>query len=531
MNLMVLRHGSDCVILDAGMMFPGADHHGIDVIIPDLSFLENCGTIHGLVLTHAHEDHVGCVPWLVDRHPVAVHGSPYTLALVGQRLKERGIDADLHTFDPGGDRFKVGPFEVETLPVAHSIPQTSMLAVRTPVGMVVHTADFKLDPDPLDGVGVNFQRLKELGDEGVLVLLSDSTNADRPGFTPGERTVGPGLRKAIAGARGRVLVTTFASNVHRIRQIAEAARYHQRQVALIGASMQNQAEIAERLGLLNFPAGHRISTDRVMNQRADRVLVIATGSQGEPMSALARMALDRHRDIKLQEGDRVIHSARIIPGNEKSINRMINHLMRRGAEVVTAADAHVHVSGHPSSEELLLLLNLLRPRHLLPVHGEFRQLTSHARLAADAGMAPDNIVIADSGDVIVVSENEFAVRDHVHVGHVFIDATLEQVEHSVLRDRRRIAGDGVVVPVVPVDRDSGTLGTPELIACGFVTDDDERGLLEDARRIVVESLEDATAEERGDDGVLKTRVQTELKRYLKKRVSRRPLIIPVIVES
>jgi len=532
MNLMVFRHGDDCMVIDAGMMFPGAEHLGVDVIIPELGFLDVCGTIHGVVLTHGHEDHIGALPWLLARHEVPIWCTPYTRGLVRARLAEHDLlgERTLLRLPELGGEVRVGPFTVETVPVAHSIPQAVMLAVHTPVGTVVHTADFKLDPDPLDGVATDLRKLARLGEAGVLALLSDSTNAELPGFTPGERSCGPALDSLIATATGRVFVTTFSSNIHRMQQIADIAAARGRRVALVGSSIQRQTEVADRLGLLRIAPRARVGAEAMMNLPPDQVVAIVTGSQGEPMSAMARIAVDRHRDVSIEEGDLVIHSARVIPGNLKSINRMVNHLMRRGARVVTAADARVHVSGHPSREELRLMLQLLRPKYLIPVHGEYRQLWAHADLARATGMARDRIVLADSGDVIALGADECRVVDRVQVRHVFIDAALDQVGFEILRDRRKIAGDGIVVPVVAVDESGVIGGSPEIVTRGFVPNGQDEGVLDDARRLIVELMAESSPEERGDEGVLKARIQTELKRFLRRRTQRRPLIIPVIVE-
>jgi ribonuclease J len=533
MNLMLYRHGEDCIVVDAGMMFPGAEHLGVDVVIPNLSYLDRCGTIHGVVLTHGHEDHTGALPYLLARREVPVYAAPFTLGLVRGRLSEhdmvvRGLLRHLPT---DGTPLQLGPFIVETLPVTHSIPQAVMLVLRTPVGTVVHTADFKLDPTPPDGVGTDLAMLGRLGSEGVLALLSDSTNADRPGFTPGERSVVPVLDALLASARARVFVTSFASNVQRMQQVTELAGRHGRKVALVGASMLAHAEVAERLGLLRFPAGLRVDPETAMNLPRERALILVTGSQGEPMSALARIAVDEHREARVEEGDLLIHSARTIPGNEKSIGRMINHLLRRGAQVVTQADAPVHVSGHPAREELKLLLRLLRPKFLIPIHGEFRQLQEHARVGREAGLTRDSVILADSGDRIVLTESECFVADRVPVGQVFIDDALEEVDLSVLRDRRRIAGDGIVVTVVAVNRETGGAdGTPEIVSRGFLPEDGEEAVLEEARRVVSQALAAATPEERADEGLLKARIATDLKRFLRRRTQRRPLIVPVLVE-
>jgi ribonuclease J len=533
MNLMVYRWGEDCIVVDAGVMFPGEEHLGINVVIPDLSYLETCGTIHGVVLTHGHEDHVGALPYLLSRHDAPVYASPYTLGLVRHRLAEHEDlgGAALRRLD---DRpVTLGPFEVEALPVAHSIPQSRMLLVRTPLGNVLHATDFKFDPDPVDGVGTDRERLARFGREGVLVVLSDSTNADRPGTTPGERTVAAAIEPLVASATGRVFVTTFASHVHRIQLLGQVAARHGRKLALVGASLERHAGVAEGLGLLPLSPGSHIPADELADMAPERVLIVASGSQGEPMSALARIAVGKHRQAEIATGDLVIHSGRVIPGNEKSIARMINHLLRRGAEVVTAADAPVHVSGHAAADELRELLRLVRPRFLVPIHGEYRQLAAHARLAADIGIDPSHIQLADSGDVVAVSPESISIVDRVHVGQVFIDATLDEVDLSVLRDRRRLAGDGIVVPVVAVHRESGAVnGYPEIMTRGFVPigEDGDRHLMAEARRVVAETLADATPEERTDEGLLRVRIQSELRRFLRRRTNRRPLVIPVILE-
>jgi ribonuclease J len=533
MNLTVYRWGDDCLVIDAGVMFPGEEHLGINVVIPDLSFLEDCGTLHGVVLTHGHEDHVGALPYLLSRHDVPVYASPYTLGLVRHRLAEhedlgRG---DLHAL--GDKPVTLGPFTVEALPVAHSIPQSRMLLVRTPIGNVLHATDFKLDPDPVDGVGTDLDRLAQLGREGVLLALSDSTNADRPGRTPGERNVAAAIEPLVARATGRVFVTTFASHVHRIQLLGQLAARHGRKLALVGASLERHAGVAEGLGLLTLSSGSHVSADELGGMPPERALIVASGSQGEPMSALARIAVGKHRQAEIGAGDLVIHSARVIPGNEKSIARMINHLLRRGAEVITAADAPVHVSGHAAADELQELLRLVRPRFLIPIHGEYRQLAAHAQLAVNTGLECSRIQLADSGDVVAVSPESISIVDRVHVGQVFIDATLDEVDLSILRDRRRLAGDGIVVPVVAVHRESGAVnGYPEIMTRGFVpiSEDGDEHLMAEARRVVAESLADATPEERSDEGLLRVRIQSELRRFLRRRTNRRPLVIPVILE-
>ncbi len=531
MNLMVYRLGEDCLVVDAGMMFPGAEHLGVEVVVPNMDFLDGCGTIHGAVLTHGHEDHIGAVPFLLARHDVPVYGTPFTLGLVRARLAEQIPIRRPALYQLPSQPLRLGPFTIEALPVAHSIPQSVLLVIRTPVGTVVHTADFKLDPTPLDGVGLDLARVARLGEEGVLALLSDSTNADRPGFTPSERDVAPAFDSLIARARRRVFVTTFASHIHRIQQVLDLAARHGRRAAFVGTSMRSHVELAQRLGLLRMPAGLRVDPQEAMDLPAERVVVFVAGSQGEPASALSRIAVGKHREVALEEGDLVIHSARTIPGNEKSVGRMLNHVLKRGAEVVTEQDVHVHVSGHPSREELKVLLRLLRPRFLIPIHGEYRQLRAHALAGRELGLEEEQVLVAESGDLVTVSGESCAKADRVPVGQVFMDAALDPVDVEVLRDRRQVAGDGLVVTVVSVDRDTGLVGgAPEIVARGFVPETGQEGILEEARRELAAALAEASPEERSDEGLLKSRVHDTLKRFLRRRTQRRPLIVPVVVQ-
>jgi ribonuclease J len=532
MNLMVYRYGAACVVVDAGMMFPGAEHLGVDVVIPNLSFLDVCGDLRGVILTHGHEDHIGALPYLLARHEVPVFGTPYTLGLVRDRLSEHdpALARLLHPLPVGGPPLHLGPFQVSALPVTHSIPHSVLLVLRTPVGTVVHTGDYKLDPAPPDGWATDLAPLAALGAEGVLAVFGDSTNADRPGLTPGEASVRPAFDALVAAAPRRVLVTIFSSNVHRMQLLCDIAQRHGRRVCFVGSSMIAHAAVAERLGLLTVPAGLRVDPDTAMNLPPERTLLLVTGSQGEPNSALARIAVGKHREVQVEEGDRVIHAARAIPGSEKAIGRMVNHLMRRGAEVVDETQAPVHVSGHAAADELRLVLHLLRPRFLVPVHGEFRQLAAHARLARESGADGVHPVLADTGDVVALSPGECRVVDRVPVGQVFLDATSEEVDFQLLRERKQIAGDGLVVPVVAVSpAGMDAPGRIEIVSRGFLLEDGN-GLFHEAKQVLADSIATATAEERGDEGLLKARLQTDLKRFLRRRTQRRPLIIPVILE-
>jgi ribonuclease J len=535
MNMMLYRYGSDCVVVDSGIMFPGEEHLGVDVVIPDLSFLDDCGKLHAAILTHGHEDHIGALPHLLSRHSLPVITSGYSRGLIRRRLEdyETSGHCRFESLPSNGRSLEIGPFRIETIPAAHSIPQSNMLVLHTPVGTVLHTADFKLDPNPPDGAGTDLGRLSELGREGVLLLLSDSTNAELPGFTPSERVVTEALDRLLANSGKRFFVTCFSSNIQRIQQLALLAARHDRRLALVGSSLRAHVEVAERLGLIRFAPSSRVAADDAMALPRDRLLVIATGSQGEPMSALARIAVDKHRDVAVEPGDTVIHSARVIPGNEKSINRMINHLLRRGAEVVTSADASVHVSGHGSQDELRQLLQLVRPRYLMPIHGEYRQLLAHARLGTEVGLESSAIRLAESGDVIAVNENVISIEDRVHVGRVFIDAAFDEIDRSILRDRRKSAGDGIVVAVIAVNREGKAVnGFPEIVTRGFVPDsDNDAAVMNEAKQLVISSLAETTPEERADEAMLRARVHTGLKRFFRRRTQRQPLIIPVIVEQ
>lgn len=534
MNMMIYRWGDDSIIVDAGMMFPGSEHPGVNVIVPDLSALEGCPRVHGLILTHGHDDHVGAVPWLLASRDLPVYATPHTLALVRRRLEEHPqIDTPRLLPLVQGDTLSLGPFQIEAIVAGHSIPQSRMLLIRTPLGNVVHTADFKLDPHPPDGAQTDLGRLAEIGREGVLALCSDSTNADQPGFTAGELTVTRGIDSVLASSERRVLVTIFASHISRLEQLGQLARKHGRRLALVGSSLQAHAEIAERLGLLHLPAQLRLSGEAVMALPPRHALIVASGSQAESSSSMTRIAAGQHREIQLAEGDRVIHSARVIPGSARAIGRMINGFLRRGVEVITAADAPVHVSGHPSQEELRVLIQLLRPRYLLPIHGEYRQLHSHARLAVQGGLAKDAVCIAETGDVVALDARSISVVDRISARPVFIGSDLASIDPALLRERRRFAGDGVVIAVVALDAAHQLReGYPRLLTRGVAgADDGPDGVLESVGAALDAALRRGTPSERGDSGWIESTVQTELRRQFRRGGQGEPLILPVVVEA
>ena len=534
MNMMALRYGDAVIVVDAGLMFPEESYHGVDFVVPDMTYLlEDPGLVQGIFLSHGHDDHIGALPNLCQKVRAPVYGTRLTLGFARSRLEEYGIDlrdGGLRTVR-AGDVVQAGPFAVEFIQVTHSIPDAVAMAIRTPVGTIVHTADFKMDQTPVDGRLFDFRRFSQLGEEGVVALLSDSTNASRPGFTPSEREVGRALEPLVKGARGRVIVTSFASNIHRIQQVVDVARSLGRKVAFLGRSINGNIRVSQDLGYLHVPPGATIEARDIEKHPRDEVVVVATGSQGEPMSALARIALDDHADVGVGPGDLVIISARRIPGNERPITRMVNHLCRRGADVLLDDTPHVHVSGHASREELKVMLALTRPKHFLPVHGDFQHLAEHARLAREMGYASERVLLAETGNVIEVGRESAAIVGKAPVGTVYIDGTLEEVDEIIIRDRQHIAEDGIVMPIVMIDKHTGEVeGQPEIVSRGFVGVQDREALLSEAARVVMESIQTSSVEERADGGFIKLKINADLKRFVRKKTQKRPLIIPVVLE-
>src|SRR5215813_588847 len=489
MNMLALSWDQTTIVVDAGVMFPDPELLGVDRIIPDMTYLQQKRPISALLLTHGHEDHIGAVPHVVPYLDGAVYATPLTLALVEPKLEEHGLSGayPLVPVKPR-DRITIGPFEVEFIRVTHSIPDCVALAIHTPVGVVVHTGDFKIDQTPIDGAHFDVHRFAELGSAGVLALFADSTNIDRRGFTGSEREVTEAFEEIFTSATGKLIVAAFASSIYRMQILVDLAAQFDRKVAFVGRGMIQNSEIAQRLGHLRLPAGLQIRDSEVSSYPSQDVLCLATGSQGEPMSALSRIAIDDHRHVKAGPDDTVVLSARSIPGNEKAIGRVINHLARRGAEVVHEGIKHVHVSGHGSEEELKLMLSLVRPRFFVPVHGEYRQLSQHLRVAKRvfAGRDPQpEVLLAENGDIVVFDEEGARLGGKAPVGRVLIDGTLTgEVGDEVLRDRRHLAEDGLVVPVVAINKQTGALeGMPEIITRGFVMEDSE-ALLADGVRVL-----------------------------------------------
>jgi ribonuclease J len=534
MNMLAMTWGGSTIVVDAGVMFPDPELLGVDRIIPDLTYLQQRGRAAALILTHGHEDHIGAVPHVVDCLDGPIYGTALTLALVEPKLLEHGITGQpLVTVRPR-DRVTVGPFTIEFIRVTHSMPDCVALAISTPAGMVVHTGDFKIDQTPIDGAHFDIHRFAELGAAGVLALFADSTNIDRRGFTGSELEVVEAFEEIFTSATGRLVVAAFASSIYRMQILVDLAAQFDRKVAFVGRGMIENSQIAQRLGYLRIPHGVQIRDSEVSGYPAQDVLCIATGSQGEPASALSRIAIDDHRHVRLGRDDTVVLSARAIPGNEKAIGRVINHLARRGADVIYEGIKHVHVSGHGSEEELKLMLSLVRPRYLVPVHGEFRQLSQHARIAGRvfAGREPrPEILLAEDGDLLQFDSSGARIGGKAPVGRVLIDETRAgEVGGEVLRDRRHLAEDGLVVPVVAINKQTGGLeGVPDIITRGFVMEDSQT-LLADGARLLSDVVEQTSVEERTDQGLIKEKLRVELRRFFRKRSGRRPFILPVIME-
>ena len=534
MNMLALSWGETTIVVDAGVMFPDPELLGVDRIIPDLTYLQQRGRVAALVLTHGHEDHIGGVPHVLPLVDGPVYGTPLTLALVEPKLEEHGIEgARLVPVRPR-ERVKVGPLTIEFIRVTHSMPDCVALAIHTPGGVVVHTGDFKIDQTPLDGEHFDVHRFAELGTSGVLALLADSTNIDRRGFTGSEREVIEAFEEIFTSASGKLIVAAFASSIYRMQILVDLAAQFDRKVAFVGRSMMRNSEIAQRLGYLRIPTGVQIRDSDIGSYPSQDVLCLATGSQGEPRAALSRIAIDDHRYVKAGPDDTIVFSARAIPGNEKTIGRVMNHFARRGSDVIYEGIKHVHVSGHGSEEELKLMLSLVRPRFFMPVHGEYRQLSQHARIAARvfAGRDPrPEIILAENGDLVQFDAAGGRIGGKAPVGRILIDDTRTgEVGDEVLRDRRHLAEDGLVIPVVAINKQTGQLeGVPDIVTRGFVMEDSQ-ALLADGARVLTDVFSQASIEERTDQGLIKERLRVELRRFFRKRSGRRPFVLPVIME-
>jgi ribonuclease J len=537
MNMLALRFGEDIVVIDAGLMFPEQELLGVDIVIPDTTYLkQNKRMVRAIVLTHAHEDHIGAIPYILGDLNVPVYGTQFTLALVRKKLEEHGLldKATLREVH-AGQTTSIGPFQIEYLHVTHSTIDCVALAVRTPVGVIIHTGDYKMDPTPVDGKPFDLHSFARYGQEGVLALFSDSTNVERPGFTQSERAVVVRLEELFRAAPRKIVVSCFSSSIHRIQQVIDIARSLGRKVGIVGRSMVDNIEIAHGLGKLRIPDGSVVRPQDIRSFDPKRLVVLASGTQAEPMSALSRISVDNHRSLSIEESDTVILSARIIPGNEKSIFRMIDHFFRRRVLVYyeSGRSAPIHVSGHASQEEMKILLQLVRPKYFIPLHGEYRHLFLQAALAEQVGAVSGQVFLLESGQPIEFTADGGAFRrEPVPAGRVCVDSgSLEELQDVVIRDRRHLGEDGVVVPIIAIDKHTGRIEiSPEIVTRGFLPSDDGQEILSQARAVIQRTIEQSTPEEKMDWSVIKEKIRVDLKRFLNKQTSKRPLILPVILE-
>jgi len=535
MNCMAVRWGDDIIVIDAGLMFPEAELLGVDIVVPDISYLtENRQRVRGIILTHGHEDHIGALPWILSELNVPVWGTEFTLAYVEDKLEEHGLldNADLREIRPG-ESFKIGPFTIHPIQVTHSLVDCVSLAVHTPLGVIIHTGDFKVDPTPTDNRLFDLHAFAEYGKTGVLALFQDSTNVERKGYTPSERAVRRKFDEVFAHTKRRLFISCFSSSIHRIKLAVELAWQHGRKVAFAGRSMNSSAEIAEDLGYIEIPEGLLIHPGEMKNFAPEKVCVLISGTQGEPMSALSRAAVDNHKHAKIEKGDTVMLSSRIIPGNEKAIYRMIDHLFRREAHVIydDGSSPPVHVSGHASQEELKLIINLVKPKYFIPIHGEYRQLKLHAEMAGAMHGSVGNVILIESGDILEFDELGTRKAGRVNVGRVCIDSgsRTDVVEDLVIKDRRHLSEDGIVLPIIAINKLTGRVETsPEIVTRGFSPGED--GFVEGAREVVMQTLQFSSDEEKTDYGVIKEKIRADLKRHISKQTQKRPLIMPVILE-
>jgi ribonuclease J len=534
LNMMVMEYRDDLIVVDAGLMFPEDYMLGIDMVIPDITYLrERMDKVRAIILTHGHEDHIGALPFILKELKVPVYGTPFTLALVAEKLQEHeGIGKVNFKRVRPRDQIEIGPFHVEFIRTCHSIVDGTGLAITTPAGVVIHTGDFKIDQAPAGGELTDLRKFAEYGERGVLALLSDSTNAEREGYTLSEREIGQRLEEIIRVSQGRVIVALFASNIQRMQEVMDTAVKFGRKVAFVGRNVVINTRIARELGYMRFPPGGVIDIKKLDHYPPEKVLVFTTGSQGEPLSALSLIATDNHKDIQIQKGDTVVLSSRFIPGNEKAITHMINHLCRRGADVIYEKISAIHVSGHGYREELRMMLNLIHPEYFIPVHGEYRHLVQHIQLAREVGMAEDRLLLAEDGDVIVLGNGRGKIAGRIEVGKVFVDGkSVGDVEDVVLRDRKQLSEDGMVIPVMVINERTGeVVSGPDIISRGVFFEEKMGRILEQAKEVVKDALEGFSVESKADYLAVEDEVRRALKRFFRKEVNRRPVIIPVIIE-
>jgi ribonuclease J len=533
-NMMVLEYDNDIIVIDAGLMFPEEDMLGIDLVIPDMSYIvERKEKVKGIVITHGHEDHIGALPYLLPQlENVPVYSTKLTNGLIRVKLKERktrdGINLNVLNF---GKEITLGRFRVELFPVCHSIPDASGIIIRTPEGIVIHSGDFKIDYTPVSGKPTDLSRLAQLGAQGVLLLLADSTYAELPGYTPSERIVGESLDNVISHAPGRVIVTTFSSLISRIQQVIDAAARHQRRVFIVGRSMTDTVNIALELGYLNVPDGILGRIDEIKGLPNEKIVMVTTGSQGEPTSALVRMANRDHRQVHIQRGDTIVLSATPVPGNESLVNRTVDSLFKQGAQVIYDKLGRVHVHGHGSQEELKLILSLVKPKFFVPVHGEYRHLSLHARLAESIGMPAENIFVLEDGDVLELNANAARVNGKVSSGHVYVDGlSVGDIDGVVLRTRRMLSRDGIVVVIIAVNRQTSKLvGRPDIVTRGFIDTREFGGLMEESRELLARTL-DHSGGRISEWSFINTKVRDTLEKFYYDKTKRRPMILPFMVK-
>lgn len=535
LNMMVLEYEDTIVIVDSGLMFPEEEMLGIDIVIPDLSYLlKNRDKVAGLVVTHGHEDHIGAVPFLVRELPIPIYGTALTLALIKEKLREHNLldRADLVQIAPR-QVIEIGPFGFEFIRVCHSIPDGVGLAIRTPVGVLIHSGDFKIDNTPVDGKRFDIARLGSYGEEGVLALFSDSTNVEREGYTVSEKEVGATLREVFQEKQGRVIVAVFASNLHRIQQLIHIAREFGRKVLLNGKSMVTNVRIARELGYLDFTRDDEISIQDLQYMPDSQVMMLTTGTQGEPMSALSRMAFNDHKKLRIKEGDTIILSSKFIPGNERTIHNIINHLCRNGADVIHEQVKDIHVSGHAYQEELKILINMVQPRYFIPIHGEYRHLMKHRQLAMSLGMPPANCLLIENGAILCLGRDTVYAKDKIEAGRVFVDGKgVGDVGGLVLRDRRHLSEDGLVIASLVVNKETyEILSGPDIFSRGFIHEETKPEILFEAKCIIFEAIDrQLEADHQLDCVLLQEEIRRELKRFFNRTLDRRPVIYPIVVE-
>ncbi|MCX8070079.1 MAG: ribonuclease J [Thermodesulfovibrionales bacterium] len=533
MNMAILEYDNDLIVIDAGLMFPDENMLGVDFAIPDFSYLsENKHKLRGIILTHGHEDHTGALPFILREIDTSVYGTPLTLALVREKLKEHKIvKSDLIEVRPR-EKIQLGCFTIEFIRVTHSIVDGVGLGIQTPVGIVIHTGDFKIDPTPVDGELLDFNRFTDYGELGVTLMMSDSTNSEKGGFTFSEKEVRRSFEDIFAKAKGRIIIATFASNIHRIQQVIDVAVQFSRKVAISGKSIVCNATIANNLGYLSIPEGTLIKFDDINEYEDNKIVILTTGSQGEPMSVLSRIAINEHKILKIKQGDIIILSAKVIPGNERSIGQIINHLMRRGADVIYEKVSEIHVSGHASKEELKLMMNLVKPKYFMPVHGEYRHLRYHTKLAEKSGIPKDNIFILENGNILEIDETGARINGQVKAGRLYVDGKdLGGVEDIVLRDRRVLSQDGIVVIILTIERlTRKIIAEPEIITRGFILEETSSDILQNIKDLLINTLQEVEEDTLSDINLLQAKMRSTLKKYFRNKMERKPLIMPIIIE-